>query len=395
MAKSDDCINRKPVEQIVGQIEANFTKYLGRPVKPRSSLEMIAAIVGAIAFEVTGDIQRLRDQLFIDTMCCDSLERYAAGLKIYKRPASRSRGFVRLSGIAGTQIPADIEFVSDGGFEYRLDDTATNPSVVDGDGTATLLIQAVLPGIGGNILTDGDSVGTGNMTISVSGLDQRVVFPDGMGGGAETETCEELRERLKSRQQNALIAGNKAFYDAAIREFPGVERVCFSGCSCDNCSCSPVITAYPFFGKDVYPPHGVPPDIVLNDILKYVFGERNGHGEGLAPAGAIGQVLPACPCPISVKIYTSNAVNPQSLALIKAAVDEFFDTITCVGETFCIANVMQTVVAADPSVCVRAIHICGECVEEEGGEVTIGCGKFPVVEGVSVENIKPPENPCA
>jgi hypothetical protein len=36
---------------------------------------MIAAIVGGALFETAGDIAQLRDQLFLTTMCCDSVER--------------------------------------------------------------------------------------------------------------------------------------------------------------------------------------------------------------------------------------------------------------------------------------------------------------------------------
>lgn len=398
MAGTDDCVNRRPLEGYVDGLKYEISKRLlgGQPVRPNSSWDIIAAVFGAAQFETAGDLAGLRDQLFVTTMCCDSLDRYAASFGLRKRPATKARGYVTIDGNPGTLIPAGLEFTAPSGIEYALDPTPANPTVLGHDGKATLLIRAKLPGLSGNYMVQENDVGTMQLSISSSGIDQVAqVPPCGLAGGVDDETCEDLRQRLIDRRKNAVVAGNLAFYEAAIKDFPGVKRVCFSGCKCNDCKCGPVITAYPFFDKAVYPPYGVPPQMVLDDILTTVFGENNGAGDGLAPVGAMGQILAACPTSLSVNIYTVTNVGPELADVVTKAVEEFFDTITCVGERFCKASLIQAIMAATPSICVRDVFVCGDGVTEADEMIKIPCGHFPAVDRVRIQARRPPDDPCA
>lgn len=394
-----ECIDRRPVEDIVNGIKQEMSLRLlgGRDVKDNTSLDILAAIVGGVAFETSGDIAALRDQLFIDTMCCDSLDRYAATFKIYRTPAVKARGCVQMTGNAGAVIDPDQEF-SSGTADYEIDpEVSGNPSVIGADGTATVWIRAKTPGAVANIVIyEGDDPVELDTSIASPGLDQTAtVLSCGVVGGADEEACDHFRERLKERRATAISAGNRAWYQATIREFPCVERVCFSGCKCNDCECGPVVTAYPIFAKDVYPPYGIPPAAVADDIRQYVFGENNGAGDGKAPWGAIGQILCADVELLTVNIYTVENVNPSRFANVEAAVQEFFETIACVGETFCISSLSQAVMAAEPSLCVRGIQVCGDNVTQVGGDlVKIGCGRLPVVSLVSTIAGTPPDTIC-
>jgi hypothetical protein len=273
---------------------------------------------------------------------------------------------------------------------------ASNPGEIGEGGGATVLVQAKQPGVDGNLFVARGSEFGMTMSSSYAGIDQRAILhPPGLAGGTDTETCEELRARLIALRRQPVTSGNLAFYDAAVRSFPGVQRVCFSGCKCANCQCGPIVGIYPFFDAGVYPPYGVPPSLVNDDILTYVFGENNGAGEGLAPIGAIGQVMCAQPAMLSVNVYTTQNVNPQLHAVIRSAIVEFFNTVSCVGERFCLSALQQSITVTVPRICIRAVHVCGDDATMADGMVKVACGKFPVVERVSVQARTPPTVPCS
>lgn len=379
----NDCINRPTVEEIRDGINAEFSANLlgGKPVLPNSTPDIVANIIAGVHFEVWGDLAKAYSQFFIPSMCCDTLYTFAASIGINPKAPAKAAGFVKIKGIAGAAIPAALEVVSPASQEYQLAADYPNPSVFGADGYAVVYVRAILAGAAGNLVAPAALVTSAAYPNTDSPVE---LMADGITGGAEEETCDELRARLLAQRRKACVAGNLAFYEQAIRSYPGVTRVCFSGCACQQCCDSALITAYPFM-DNVYPAtRGVPPKAVADAIARYVFGHPMGAGKGLAPIGAYGQMLCAQPCPVDVHVRGVKPITPRSRELIAAAITEYFASRSCVGETLCVSDLQATIAAALPSHCFASIELVGDCVEtvDFGRSVKIGCGQFPVLQSV-------------
>ena len=211
------------------------------------------------------------------------------------RPGRRatSRSLAR----PGTAIPVNIRFIGPASREYKLDPAVvSNPVTLDANGNAALRVVSVDAGAAYNLpagtqLTVGSTVAGINTFGTVAG--------SGLSGGSEPETCEQLRTRVLAAQATGIISTNDKWYVGESLQWPGATRVCSDACvSCENPG---YLILYPFF-DGVYPPYGVPPQAVLDEMTRWMFGTNAGMGEGVAPLGSIGVFRAAIPSTMNVTV---------------------------------------------------------------------------------------------
>src|SRR5262245_21651431 len=303
---SIDCVLPRPdIATLHQQTSAELSKRLlgGAPVLPMSAEDILAFVMAGTANLMHGFVTQALKENDPATMCCDNLITYGARRGIDLRAATRAKGYVAITGTPGAAISPTIRFVGDSSREYKLDPGVTfNPTTLDTNGGAVLRVVATLGGSAYDLAAGAALV----VSTTLPGIDlDATVVGNGITGGSDDETCEQLRARIVEAESSGVITTNGAWYLQQAQRFPGVTRVCFD--ECEQC-CDPAhIIMFPFFegvyGDAVTAPYGVPPGDVLCEMTEWLFGVNAGHGEGLAPMGITGSFAAALPTMLTVKAY--------------------------------------------------------------------------------------------
>jgi uncharacterized phage protein gp47/JayE len=156
----------------------------------------------------------------LEDMTGDQLEDAAEDLGLPRRlAATGARGFVRVTTSAGgAAIVAGQEAVhSLTGTRYAADETGLK---LDGDSVA-------LVGITSGPITNLPAGSVLDWVDPPAGLAQRATVTadgngDGLIGGRDEETNEEIVDRIRDARANPSASGNEAAYRKAVRETPGV-----------------------------------------------------------------------------------------------------------------------------------------------------------------------------
>jgi uncharacterized phage protein gp47/JayE len=96
----------------------------------------------------------------------------------------------------------------------------TTEQIVVGVSASPVHIRALDPGAAGNM----DSGETLSFSPIVNNVDRTATVYGGVGGGADTETDDELRFRVLQRIQQPPMGGDKTDYEAWALSVPGVTR---------------------------------------------------------------------------------------------------------------------------------------------------------------------------
>ncbi|MBM61361.1 MAG: hypothetical protein CL484_00250 [Acidobacteria bacterium] len=160
------------------------------------------AIASRLALVVANNQIALEQQSPL-TATGDDLDQIAGVYGVVRRPATQSEGFVKVSTVGIAIIPAGFQAVGPGGSKFA---TVSVNTVTNND---EILVQSLEAGTGANLdagaILTWESASVGNLiqTCTVSG--------SGITGGADTDTDEELRERLIDRLSFTAVGGNAAF----------------------------------------------------------------------------------------------------------------------------------------------------------------------------------------
>lgn len=123
--------------------------------------------------------------------------------------------FVNQTGVAGAIIPVGTTMNGSNGVQYQ---TVTAGEIGSG-GAGTAAAVALTSGSVGN-LPDGDALA---INPTIPGVDTATLLGD-MDGGYDTETDDQLRERILFRIQNPPMGGSQADYVRWAMACPGVTR---------------------------------------------------------------------------------------------------------------------------------------------------------------------------
>lgn len=178
--------------------------------------DVLAKVWAGSVHMLHGHLDFLSKQLFADTAIAEFLLRIASLYGIVQAAATFAAGPVTATGTNGSVIITGTLLVVDG-IEYRVTADATIAS-----GTATVQLQAVLSGAAGNqlvgvVLSFESPVAGVATTVTVAGT-------DGITGGFDQESIEEVRDRLILRLREPPEGGAEQDYIGWALAVAGVTR---------------------------------------------------------------------------------------------------------------------------------------------------------------------------
>lgn len=182
----------------------------------RSVLAVIARVQAGVAHMLHGHLDWLSQQFLSDTSESEWLVRHASLFGISRTPASAAAGTVTFTGANGATIPAGTVLVRNDGAEFTTDSDGT----IDG-GDVDIDVTASEAGTGGNT----DAGVTLSLASPINSVDSEATAAgDGITGGAEQESDDDLRTRLLQRMRQTPQGGAKADYERWALEVEGVTR---------------------------------------------------------------------------------------------------------------------------------------------------------------------------
>jgi uncharacterized phage protein gp47/JayE len=270
----------------------------------QSNLSVIADVVAGNSFLHYGYQAWIALQTIPDTAETAALERWASIYGITRKPAVPAIGAIDVTGTPGAAVPTGAEFQRVDRLLYQV----TTGATLDATGAATVAVEAEQPG------TLGDAV-AGVQVTTVGALPgvvaDALVSADGIAGGADVETDDELRTRLLARIQQPPHGGSAADYVAWALEVPGVTRAWVY-----PLAQGPGTVTVRFCMDDAAHPDGIP---FPEDVAAV-----QAHLDDVRPVAT--QVLVAAPIahPIAVTIA---ALTPDTPDIRQAAEAELADTL--------------------------------------------------------------------
>jgi uncharacterized phage protein gp47/JayE len=281
-----------------------------------------------------------------ETACCENLYKMAAQHGVYPRPATHAEGYAKITGVVGSAVPPSVEIQTTNGTYISV---GTVPLTIPDSGEVTVRIRALTPG---SDMNAGGNVTEGTLITTAPGINTLVTICGGsFCGGAEAEDCEAFRKRYLERlayQPRATMA----WLQQKLMEYPCVTRVCVREGSCCRCTaecgdcgcknCGNMMQFYVLF-DDIFP-CGIPPQNVVDDIQKWLFGEHQGYGEGQVEIGVCGQIYAPIPLPVNVFIDIEGCPTSAQKQVIEDQIIALFKRI-CPSKDFC-AKQLELIIAS-------------------------------------------------
>lgn len=210
-------LTRPTLSQLIARNEADFASRLGiGPLLPRSVLAVLARQVAGGSHELHGHIEWLARNFFPDRAEGPELERWATILSLPRKAAAFAEGSAEISGGEGTAIAIGTLLRRADGERFETTAAAT----ITG-GVASLELRAVLAGLSGNT----PAATVLRLVSPIAGVSSSAeVEIEGLVGGLETETDEELRARILQRLGEPPQGGAVRDYVRWALEVAGVTR---------------------------------------------------------------------------------------------------------------------------------------------------------------------------
>lgn len=157
-------------------------------------------------------------QIFASTADRQHIERHAYEYGIARRSASPAIGVIIGTGSPGTIYPAGIGFMS-GGDVFR---TSSDARAAD-NGDVLLRVYSEKAGSAMN-RAGGDTMTLIDTALFPSLGAQATIMPEGLGGGADAESDEDLRARVLDRKRRPPQGGAYSDYEQIALSVPGVVK---------------------------------------------------------------------------------------------------------------------------------------------------------------------------
>lgn len=183
-----------------------------------NTLYVIGKVVALLLFEAHLRIDWLYKQLFASTATARHLERHAYELGLARKAASRATGSLTTTGAGSTTYPAGLRYLS-GRNAYVSTAAATSAA----DGALTIPVRAEQPGAAGN-RNAGETLTLVDSALHPGLGKEATVGAAGLGGGADAESDDSLRDRVLARKRKPPQGGSEADYEQFALAVPGVSR---------------------------------------------------------------------------------------------------------------------------------------------------------------------------
>lgn len=210
----------RSLEEISRTVRGAFRQYMpGTDASLRQNVTyVIAKAVALLAREYELRFGWLAQQMFLSSATDEAwVTLHAGDVGIFRKAASGSGGVIVGTGLPGTAYPAGIRFVSGGQTWLAGEATA------DGAGGIAFAVSCEQGGAATNreagaILLLADAALHPTLSLEFE------VDADGLGGGADRESVEGLRDRGLHRKRNPQGAGRLSDYEDVALSVPGVTR---------------------------------------------------------------------------------------------------------------------------------------------------------------------------
>lgn len=275
-----------------------------------NNIYVTAKVIGGKIFGVYLFADYIQRQAFAHLADQPWLEAHGRDYGIARIAASYAEGRVTFAGTPGALVPAGIIVERGDGVAYQT----TGAVTVSPTGQAEMPVRAQLSGKAGNALPR-TSV---SLVTAFAALDSAgAVGPDGIGGGADEESDESLRQRILHRKRYPPHGGAAHDYVAWAREVAGVTRVFV-----EPLIQGPGSVGVYFLMDDLYE-DGIPLEGDVERVQAVLDSYR--------PVTAT--VIAAAPVPAPVSV-TVSGLSPATLAVqesVKAELADFFRRTAGVG----------------------------------------------------------------
>lgn len=239
-----------------------------------------------------------------------------------RKPAACAAGFVCGTGVAGKLLPSGTLVQADDGRQYLV----VSDVAVDGGGKAWASAMAVVAGAAGN-LAAGNAL---TLVSPVVGIDASFTLrTDAPGGGADTESDEQVIYRLQQRLANPPMGGCPADYARWALECPGITRAWGLRNPAGATTAGVIIVA------DGNAPYGLPTLAQQSAVRNYIRDPFRGPPDELFVIVPTAQVL-------NFRLR----IRPDSVAIragVTAALTDLFRREVAPGEAFPHSHVTQTI----------------------------------------------------
>jgi uncharacterized phage protein gp47/JayE len=233
---------------------------------PNSSLRIMSDAQSGLTHLTLLYLDWLAKQLLPDTAEKEWLDRHgqiwlvnADGSK-GRKAATYASGVVRFGGTQGFSVPTGTLLNGANALQYQTVTMAEIASGGYGDASAV----ALTAGTAGN-LPDGDALA---LATPIQSITSAVLFGD-MTGGVDTETDDQLRERILHRIQNPPMGGALEDYVTWALAVPGVTRAWAAA------EQGPGTMTVRFLMDDLYPDnYGLPQPSDIATVTDYIESKR-------------------------------------------------------------------------------------------------------------------------
>lgn len=201
-------------DRIAGDLNSRLTGTEAR--LRRSNVGVLATVEAGVAHGLYGYLDYLAGQISVVSAEGKYLERRARERGIARKQADFAAGIITVTGQNGKVVPAGTIWQRSDGVEYL---SAADGTIVAG--TVDITVTAKEAGIDGNT----DAGLTLSLVTSIEGVDSdAIVGANGITGGLDAESDEDLRTRLLHRIQYPPMGGSEYDYVRWALEVPGVTR---------------------------------------------------------------------------------------------------------------------------------------------------------------------------
>jgi len=289
----------------------------------RSNVHVLARVNAGGLHSVYGYLDYLARQLFVATAEGLYLDRRAAPWGLLRKAAVAAGGNITVTGTDTTVIPA-------GTLWQRADGTQfASTEEVEIAGATAVPVLAEVAGLDGNTAADS----TLSLVSPIAGVDaDATVAVDGITGGFDIETDDELRARLFQRLQNPPAGGADHDYVRWALEVAGVTRAWVRPLWLGGG------TVGVFIAADNAPGGPIPDGALVDAVQTYI--------EALAPVTTTVYVM----APVAVPLDLTLAVLPNTTAVQDAIEAEIVDMLLDEAETgaaLYLAQIHRAIAAAE------------------------------------------------
>ncbi len=199
------------------RVEADISDRLNvGPLLARSVLIVLARVIAGEDHLLHGHLASLADQVVPDRADSANLERWANLYGVFRKPAEFATGSITFTGTNGTVIPQGTQTRRVDGTQFETTVGATVTA-----GVALITVQALVAG------DAGDTPATTELSLvsPIAGIDSAaIVDSNGLAGGAETESNEDLLTRFRAKARSSDSIGTKSSYELFALEVSEVTR---------------------------------------------------------------------------------------------------------------------------------------------------------------------------